>query len=81
MRYEQPVILDVDNEFEGVFAASGNDDQEVKRCRNGRREANPGSDLCQVCSVSGGTLKAPRPGESVSRTDYKGCPDGMPEKE
>lgn len=86
-KYESPIVEIVDTLSEGVYAASGditedneNNQEEKKRCRFGRTEANPGSDACQACSFSGGLRDTELDGESLFRSDYTGCVDGMPEK-
>lgn len=75
--YEQPVVVTVDNLAEGVYMASGDDQNPTQRvCRFGRTEANRGADICQACSASGGTVSS----GSYFQQDYQGCPDNMPEK-
>lgn len=66
-----------ENLAEGVYLASG--DKEI--CRFGRTEANPGSDKCQTCSVTGGASDTTMPGQqSYRKEDFKNCPDNMPIK-
>ncbi len=78
--YESPEAVRADSVTEGVYMASG--DAEEKVCRFGRNEANPGSDTCQNCSVSGGVRSEKLPGqESPRREDFTVCVDGMPMKE
>lgn len=89
--YKRPEALVLDETSEGVFAASGQTDEDQGEvsdqehtttvCRFGRREANPGSDSCQVCSFSGGLRDYELSGESLFKSDFNGCPDGMPIKE
>lgn len=88
--YKRPEALVLDETSEGVFAASGqvdenqgaeNQEQETVVCRFGRREANPGSDACQACSFSGGLRDQELSGESLFKSDFSGCPDGLPVKE
>lgn len=76
--YEKPEVIKIDSRAEGVYLASGG----ISTCRFGRTEANPGSDTCQFCSISGGT-RSGKVGdeESPRREDYTGCIDGMPEKQ
>lgn len=71
--YAKPVVKVLDNNAEGVFAASG----DTTVCRFGRTEANSGADTCQSCSYSGGTSSNVA---NVYKEDYKGCIDNMPEK-
>lgn len=89
--YKRPEALILDETSEGVFAASGQVDenqgevsdqeQNAVVCRFGRREANPGSDACQACSFSGGLRDKELSGESLFKSDFNGCPDGLPVKE
>ncbi len=84
-KYTRPVLEMEPDMAEGVYLASGDTvkpDGEKKHCRFGRTEANPGSDTCQTCSVTGGaTDTTPEGQESYRRDDFKGCPDNMPIKE
>lgn len=73
--YSRPVVEKLDEKAEGVYAASGDDNNETV-CRYGRKQANPGVDTCQACSATVGRQSS----GSYFRGDYKGCPDGMPEK-
>jgi hypothetical protein len=91
--YEKPILEVTDSRTEGVYAASGgntadntgtdtdknSNSTEKKRCHFGRTEANPGADICQACSKSGGISQKLL--EGSFREDYKGCIDNMPEKE
>lgn len=81
-KYTKP-MLEISSEIaEGVYLASGNQQQETKvTCKYGRNEANRGADQCQVCSATGGQRSEPLPGERYYRDDYKGCPEKLPEKE
>lgn len=89
--YIRPEALVLDEVNEGVFAASGQIDenqgevsdqeQNTVVCRFGRKEANPGSDTCQACSFSGGLRDQELSGESLFKSDFSGCPDGLPVKE
>lgn len=79
--YKKPEAMYISETSEGVYMASGDDEEDVKRCRFGRTEANPGADTCQVCSYSGGVRDKELPDEPLFKEDYKGCPDNMPEKE
>lgn len=75
--YVKPVVETLNEKTEGVFAANGAaEGEEVRRCRFGFTDANPGRDTCQACSASGGTQSEGK----YYRNDYTGCPDGMPEK-
>lgn len=82
--YEKPVADVLTETSEGVYAASGdNSDDKTpkptpKKCRFGRVEASAGSDVCQSCSATGGTTPDKK---GTYRDDYKGCIEGMPEKE
>ena len=86
--YMKPEALVLDEINEGVFAASGqvdddqqnDDNQSTAVCRFGRKEANPGSDTCQACSYSGGLRDQELSGESLFESDFSGCPDGKPVK-
>ena len=81
--YKKPVAVSVDDMSEGIYMASGddNDNDETKRkCRFGFTEANPGRDQCQFCSASGGLTNEKGTGDQQFIKDYAGCPDGMPEK-
>lgn len=86
--YKRPVIEVLEETSEGVYAASGdnagneqNNEEQKARCRFGRTEANPGSDTCQACSFSGGLRGVELDGESLFRSDFSGCVDGLPIKE
>lgn len=88
--YVRPEAVILDETSEGVFAASGqvednqdesSQEQTTQVCRFGRKEANPGSDTCQACSYSGGLRDQELSGESLFRSDFSECPDGMPVKE
>lgn len=81
--YTRPVLEITKNITEGVYLASGNVQDETKvTCRFGRTEANPGSDKCQTCSVTGGvTNVTPEGQESYRKEDFTTCPDHMPIKE
>lgn len=53
--YEKPMAQTVTELSEGIFMASGaSADEGAEKCRYGRSEFNPGSDLCQCCSATGG---------------------------
>jgi len=78
--YEKPVADVLEEVSEGVYAASGDDgkkETEKKKCRFGRTEASARVDVCQSCSLSGGTTPDR---EHTYEKDYTGCVDGMPEK-
>ncbi len=75
--YEKPVAVRQGDLAEGIYLASG--DKEDKVCRFGRKEANPGSDVCQACSQSGGLVSKSESG--AFKSDFKGCVDNMPVKE
>ncbi len=77
-KYEIPVVEIVDEVSEGVYAASGDLTDNRVRCRFGRTAANPGADMCQACSYSGGDRNSELPGESLFESDFAGCPDGLP---
>lgn len=78
--YEKPGIIPSCEKSEGIFMASGDDTDKV--CRFGRTEANPGSDVCQNCSLSGGERDHKLPGtESPKKEDFTTCIDNMPIKE
>lgn len=86
--YEKPEIILMKNASEGVYLASGsaeaddkNSEDNTRRCRFGRENANQGADKCQVCSATGGIRDQVLSGEHYFKEDYKGCPDHMPEKE
>ncbi|MCM1064759.1 MAG: hypothetical protein NC420_09885 [Eubacterium sp.] len=74
--YVKPVVVTMNEKAEGVFAASGAAEGEV-RCRFGFTDCNPGRDTCQACSASGGTQSE---GKNYQE-DFAGCPDGMPLKQ
>lgn len=74
--YEKPMVETVDEKAEGVFAASGDEGTTEVVCRYGRKNASEGIDLCQACSATDGRESS----GSYYKKDYKGCPDGMPEK-
>ncbi|MGN0408626.1 MAG: hypothetical protein ACI4EJ_10220 [Bacteroides sp.] len=76
--YNKPVVEVVDEKAEGVFAASGDNEREGGDvvCRYGRKQASDGIDTCQACSATDGREST----GSYYKKDYKGCPDGMPEK-
>lgn len=78
--YEKPVVALNAELTEGVYAASGSAgaDDNVKKCRFGRRGYNPGSDTCQGCSASGG---ATSDGSGKFQGDFQGCPDNMPQSD
>ena len=82
-KYMKPVLEVSEDMTEGVYLASGNaQDEEKTTCQFGRTEANPGSDKCQTCSVSGGaTNVTPEGQESYRKEDFTTCPDHMPVKE
>ena len=82
-KYMKPVLEVSEDMTEGVYLASGNaQDEEKTTCRFGRTEANPGSDKCQTCSVSGGvTNVTPEGQESYRNEAFTTCPDHMPVKE
>lgn len=53
--YERPEVQSVTELAEGVFMASGaQEDAGEVACQYGRKEFNPGSDTCQCCSATGG---------------------------
>lgn len=81
-KYTKP-ILELSSEItEGVYLASGDQQDEIKAiCRFGRKDANQGADMCQTCSATGGLRSEPLEGERHYRDDFKGCPDNMPQKE
>jgi hypothetical protein len=77
-KYERPVAKVLDSTTEGVYMASGDDDNNVARvCRFGRTEASAGADTCQSCSKTGGVSAT----EQAYRADYTGCIENMPEKD
>lgn len=49
--YQRPVVELAEGLSEGIYAASGDEEQETTKdhpevCKYGRREANPGVDMC-----------------------------------
>ncbi len=74
--YVKPVVVTMNEKAEGVFAASGDTDEEARRCRFGYTDYNPGRDTCQACSASDGTKSE---GDYFEK-DFTTCPDGMPAK-
>lgn len=82
-KYTKPIVEVLSDTTEGIYAASGivpeedTKQEERKICRFGRKEANPGSDTCQACSFSGGVRSDELPGESLYKSDFKDCVDGM----
>lgn len=70
--YQKARMIVAEETNEGVYMGSG----EPRVCRFGRKEANPGADVCQSCSKSNGTSS----NEKAYKQDYKGCVDNMPQK-
>lgn len=80
--YQRPVVELTEGISEGIYAASGDTEQETSDahpqvCRYGRREASAGVDVCQACSATNGLSSEP---DGYYKQDYVGCPDNMPEK-
>lgn len=75
--YEKPDVHELEEVSEGVYTASGDQKEEDKVCRFGRKEANSGSDTCQSCSATGGLTPDKK---GTYKGDYTGCVDNMPEK-
>ena len=65
--YQRPVVELAEGLSEGIYAASGDEEQ----------EANPGVDMCQACSATNGLSSD---GSGYFREDFGGCPENMPIK-
>lgn len=81
-RIQKPVVELAEGLSEGIYAASGDEEQETTKdhpevCKYGRREANPGVDMCQACSATNGLSSD---GSGYFREDFAGCPENMPIK-
>lgn len=80
--YEKPVITKIEGMSESIYMASGAPEEdeaaEKVKCRFGRTEANPGSDICQACCKSGGLLSKVEGGSFQS--DFTECIEGLPIK-
>lgn len=78
--YMKPEIKENAGLSEGVYAASG--EEEEKLCRFGRKYASASADTCQGCSKTGGTIGTGKDenGNECYKKDYTGCIDNMPEK-
>lgn len=80
--YEKPVVEAIDDVAEVVCADGSNEaangNTAVTKCRFGRTEANPGSDVCQSCSATNGA-QADKGG--TFRGDFNGCVENKPVKE
>ena len=79
--YVKPEIMVIEGISEGVYAASG-DNEEPKKCRFGREYASPTADICQGCCKTGGKVGTGKDenGNECYRKDYTYCIDGMPER-
>lgn len=80
-KYERPAAKVLDSTTEGIYMASGDDNNsassEARVCRFGRTEASAGADVCQSCSKTGGVSATVQ----AYRADYTGCIEGLPEKD